>query len=205
MREEYLQFLHTFLVCNSRTEQVTSGWQTSLPPARMWIVLSLYSSNSRLELRRRIKFMWFPDQEPRNFLMLTNAVIWATSVRAEWGHPLAADRTGIQTKVAGGVCGAETQRNGEGGVVCPVGRQQTALKSSLLLFPNQHEVSRSEGGRSAMSPSGQQEKGWMNLKQTSERLAVFQSEAEKRAAKILLDRLRDAACDGYAVRNHWQH
>lgn len=52
------------------------------------------------------------------------------------------------------------------------GGPQTPLKSSQLLIPNQRKVSRSKGKRSPSSPSGQQEKGWMNLKQTSERLAA---------------------------------
>lgn len=57
----------------------------------------------------------------------------------------------------------------------PVWCVQTPLKSFLLFIPKQNKVSSCKGKRSPMSPSSQQEKGWMNLKQTSERLSVSQT------------------------------
>lgn len=61
----------------------------------------------------------------------------------------------------------------------PYGGACRWLQKVLPRFSNQHGVSRNEGKRSPLSSLGQQEKGWMNLKPTSERLAMSHS-AEQR-------------------------
>lgn len=52
------------------------------------LIQSLSATDTRLQLRRRIGFVWVPDQQPWNALMLTKVVIWTTSFKAEWGHQL---------------------------------------------------------------------------------------------------------------------
>ena len=148
------------------------GWTFPTPPVQIDNKQSLFKICSRLP--RLIGFVWSeksPDQHPRSLLMLTKAVICTASLRAEWGHTLAADHTGKQTNAAGGCAW-------RGAWSCGV-PADSFEKVLLLLVPKRHKVSRSEGKRSALSPSGRQEKGWMNLKQTSERLAVSQTAQQR--------------------------
>lgn len=78
-----------------------------------------------------------------------------------------------------GVCRGGVDKMQRREALHPVGCLQTPLKSPPLLVLKQHKVSRSKGKRSPLSPSGQQEKGWMNLKQTSERLTVSQTAQQR--------------------------
>lgn len=74
-----------------------------------------------------------------------------------------------------GVCGEGWGRmewNGEKSFTPRGAHRLLWKKSYLLLIRNLHKVSTSNGKRSPLSSSGQREKGWLNLKQTSERLTV---------------------------------
>lgn len=114
--------------------------------------------------------------DPRNppinsHRMLTKVVICATSLRAESGRSLAA--AGKQTIAAGGVW-----RDGERSFTLS-GARRLLWKVICFSFKKLNKVSRSKWPRNPLYPSGQQEKGWMNLKQTSERLAVSQTAQQR--------------------------
>lgn len=126
---------------------------------------SLHTTDMRLQLQRHIGFVWFPDQQPRNTMMLTKVVIWTTSFKAEWGHQLT---------------GKQTNKRSSGFVWR---KFRLLQKSSGCLLPNQHKVSRSE----------RKEKPRVSFRPAAKRLNelkadMWEAAVACRAAKRLLDR-----------------
>lgn len=103
-------------------------------------------------------------------------VICATSFRAEWGHPLAADHTGKQTNASGGVF-----VDGGWGVMPSGGCPQTLLKSSHSKSAQSQQKRGKEKPPVPFRPAGK----WLNELKADiwEACSVPDCTAEQSAAK----------------------